>query len=174
MLEFPVAKVAWALFRGIEQEGPNKGLKTLFVVGDVPIFEIQSKFCDIRAEVIYFGAGGRFDYNTTTVEYLTTHPDAPQFKLTIECPKFDYVLMKKLCFHNKNTIWVVPYVWGGYKLNGFDPLAQFTLSNYANADKIYLKVDTGERVILSKLSDCVINKYSEGYAGDKLLLQKER
>ena len=59
MLDFPIGKIQYALFKGIELEGPLQGHPTLFVVGDVPLLDIYSALYENSLYNIYFGAGGR-------------------------------------------------------------------------------------------------------------------
>jgi hypothetical protein len=175
MLEFPVDKIEWAIFKGEEQEGPNKGVDTLFVVGNAP-FDLLYKYVGLyNSRAIYLGAGGRFDYSKKTALELSKIMNNSDI-LTIECPVFDFMLMKQLCFHHKNTYWVVPYIWHGRLIEIVgDPLRHFnSLQNYSNADKVLLKVDTGAYVCITSLADTFLNKYSDGYFEDVLVTQKER
>lgn len=74
------------LFFGIEQEGPRKGMRTLFVNGpDVPIFDILLAAEKYEAEQVYLGAARCSPWNQA--QFQTILRDT-ELKVSVECPMF--------------------------------------------------------------------------------------
>ena len=165
----------WALFKGIEQEGPNKGALTLFVVGDVPLQKICKEIYDHRIGSVYFGAGGRFDYNYNTVHdllflNLATYPINHLF---IESPKYQPAAHKLLKYKWR---WIIPFIWKGEILDEGLESIRYCKKNlsYFEQDEVFGKIDTGLDVLISKLSSISYNVISKNYDADVLLASKER
>lgn len=177
MLKFPIKKIEWALFTGMEQEGPNKERTdnfTLFVVGKPPVQKILDTYNDAKCNAIYFGAGGRFEYDPLLVR--TIAKKIVLTRITVESPDYDPELMSVISSYARQTYWVVPLVWNG-KLNKdcMSLLEELALSTSVFVQsKILVKVDTGSSVFITQLNTNFINSYKQGYADDKLLYQKER
>jgi hypothetical protein len=163
-------KLAYGLFIGIEQEGPYRGTKSLFVVGDVPFAIICSYLYNHKLHCVYFGAGGRFDFNPTTVKDLARASIIHRpYAITIESPRYDRDLHLAIKLDNCN--WVIPYVWQGKILQeGLDSLINLG----QRISSVYAKIDTGKEVIVHPWLGYYGNSYNEGYSEDKLLLVKER
>ena len=171
MLAFPVDKVEYAIFRGIEQEGPFKGLDTHFIVGDVPLDTIIE---NCEAEHIYFGAGGRFDYNPHTVADLIKHlrVQGRKTKVTVESPIVDFALLNFLFWKAPTDfLWHLPIMWHGVAVEaGLESLKHIDREDFG--DKVAIKIDTGYSTYSTLLSNFPYSHYND-YSGDKLLIQKE-
>ena len=76
------------LFSGIEAEGRFKGIKTLFVAGDVPEHRIRTYMDDSDGQ-IYFGADNKSAINYDTVGEICLEPDVARGKtiVTLEVSK---------------------------------------------------------------------------------------
>lgn len=161
MLDFPVNKVEYALFKGIEQEGPFKGVKTLFVVGDCPLDKISNALKSDFFAQIYLGAGGRFDYNKETVRQLLQK----SVVVTIENPVVNYECLVY------GAHWMLPILWKNQPVS--DGLTSLTsvLAEGNFIESVSLKLDTGSKTFVVRLQDFIRSDYSD-YGGDELILQK--
>jgi hypothetical protein len=170
MLEFPKDKVEYAIFSGIEQEGVFKGISTYFIVGDVPL-QLILDVCK-EAEHLYFGAGGRFDYNPDTVlgvlENLEVLP-----RVTVESPILDMQLFIDLQDILKdNFLWHLPIMWHGQACTeGLNSLK--VVDQELDGRNLALKIDTGYSTYSKRLSDFPYSHYND-YSGDQLLVQKDK
>lgn len=170
-LKFPRDKVEYALFEGIEREGPFKGTYTLFVVDDVPVEEIlrliQMPYS--RYGQIYFGAGGRFAYNPETIKKVHDNIDSSKTLITVEDPRIDFDLLISLVALN----WMCPIMWHGQPVpRGINSVEKARTMNSWIQDSVIVKIDTGKLVLATELTVFAKSDYSE-YGKDKLLLQKE-
>lgn len=177
MLKFPTNEVDYALFTGEEAEGPNQGLRTLFVVGDVPVKEISKALDDERLDRVYFGAGGRFDYNPDTVKLCVRVSSGKQFVrgVTIESPHVDFKLLHVLKQFIV-PIWVVPIVWHGvFNIQTLDIMSEIALRNRWALGNIYFKIDADNRVAWMSGTGTYVNTYdADSYETDKIILQKKK
>jgi hypothetical protein len=173
VLAFPEHKVEYAIFRGIEQEGPFKGTPTYFIVGDVP-FDLIKSTCDGAAHV-YFGAGGRFDYNPTTVVSLVDYlyVRGRSSKITIESPVVDLSLMNFLKYGVEvDFLWHLPIMWHGLSCDaGLASLQKINMREFGS--NVAIKIDTGYSTYSTRLSDFPYSHYND-YADDVLLIQKDK
>jgi hypothetical protein len=184
MLSFPKS-IQWALFEGVEAEGPNQGLRTLFVVGDAPALDICKIAYTKSIKHIYFGAGGRFDYSKAEILqflYINKETKLGVDRITIENPELDIDLISHGAFPKYNTLtWFIPVVMRGKKTTEYDVVGDL-LSKIVNGrlhpkfrTRIYLKYDIAERVDIFPLMHVMHNTYEDTrYAQDILLIQKER
>lgn len=164
-------EVKCRLFIGIEQEGINTGKKMLFVVGDVPIQKIYAQMHKHAIKDVYFGAGGRFDFNVdvvTTLLSLANNTGLPTIEsVTIESPLYDDRVFNKLQLASlRNVYWVIPFLWKGNILSdgvkALEPL--HSLTTYSH--KIFAKADLGNRVYVFPVNEMFQNKLDTGYDGD--------
>ena len=165
MLAFPEHKIEYALFEGIEQEGPFKGSPTLFVVGDVPESDtINALAAHPHLTQVYFGAGGRFDYSAATVSAIWEA--YPELQVTVENPNIDVKLLGFSTLH-----WMCPVMWHGSTLAiGLTSLKKVP-SNLAT--RVLVKIDTGYLTYVTPLSNFVVSDYQE-YGEDKIIMQVEK
>lgn len=170
MLSFPEQDVEYAIFSGVEQEGPFKGIPTFFIVGDPPL-QLILNTCK-EAEHIYFGAGGRFDYNQDTVLGLLENLEILP-RITIENPILDLQLFIDLQDILKdNFLWHLPIMWHGQACtDGLNSLKQ--VDRELDGRNIALKIDTGYSTYSKRLSDFPYSHYND-YAADQLLIQKDK
>jgi hypothetical protein len=173
-LKFPKDTVEWALFEGTEQEGPFKGERTLFVVGFAPYADILSRLeanenSTQEYTQVYFGAGGRFDYNSDTVRAISNYVDTYKVAITVENPDIDFDLMYSCSELN----WMCPVLWHGQLVQeGADSMSE--ARNHPDpAERIIVKVDTGSFVLSTWARDCTASTYAD-YSEDRLLTQKEK
>lgn len=161
-LKFPKDTIEYALFEGIEQEGPHKGAPTLFVVGNVPM-DVLRPYLINAYEQVYFGAGGRFDYNPETVAEVVK---MQSFQVVVESPEFNLELMLRL----PTLHWMLPIVWHGKPVEG-------TVNNMRDAhlvrNRVIVKVDTGVATYSAWLNLMFNSDYAD-YSADKLLIQKTK
>jgi hypothetical protein len=172
VLAFPEDKVEYAIFSGIEQEGPFKGTDTFFLVGDVP-FDLIKSTCD-EAKHVYFGAGGRFDYNPVTVRGLADYLyiRGRTTKLTIESPVIDLSLLRFLKYGVAGDfLWQLPIMWHGLPCEpGLASLRVIDPKEYG--PHVAVKIDTGYSTYSTRLSNFPYSHYND-YGDDKLLVQKD-
>lgn len=171
-LKFPTDRVQHALFEGVEREGPLKGQFTLFVVGDVPFENIIKRVQESEREYfqIYFGAGGRFDYNKETVrsvsEYFEVNGNELLVDITVENPIIDQVLLEDIDTLN----WMCPILWHGMAV----PPAIHSLQSVRPAlrEQVIVKLDTGVSTYAIRFDEFKVSDYSD-YGDDVLLEQME-
>lgn len=179
MLSFPKNKIEYAMFVGIEQEGPlgnNKNIKTLFVVGSPLVKDTVREFKRRKCRAIYFGAGGRFDYDIInvleTIEALNGNA-----LVTIESPDYDGQLFETICKLTNNTCyWVIPFVFNSKMIQKSKQVLT-EMSQHLSIwwqTRILVKIDTGSSVFISQLNNNFVNNYLQGYDKDKFIIQKER
>lgn len=168
MLVFP-PNIEYALFKGLEQEGPLKWTRTLFVVDKVP-FELIADNIKPGIEQIYFGAGGSFVWDRHTVERMSYY--FPKIKLTIENP----VIHSDLLESGHNLYWMCPIMWHGKSVpEGLMSLSSIMSLSYTRElvkYRVFVKIDTGDSTYVVPLPDFVHSDYGD-YSGDQLILQKE-
>jgi hypothetical protein len=167
----------YALFEGIEQEGYFKGRETLFVMGCAPtemVLQEYSKLIERTQMVnIYFGAGGSFYYSKATVGSF--QKKYPGRIIYIESPEIDLDLMSEY----KEIRWMLPLIFRGevkVDLEIRDMLGKMIEERKAEeqslVDRIELKFDWGERVLVVPLRGAVFSKYEE-YIGDLLIIDEK-
>ena len=173
MLAFPKDKVEYAIFRGIEQEGPFKGLDTHFIVGDVPL-ELILENC-VGTDHLYFGAGGRFDYNADTVRDVVTHlrVHGRKTRITVESPVVDFYLLDFLFWKAPSDfLWHLPIMWHGVAVEaGLESLKNIDREDFGSS--VAIKIDTGYSTYSTLLSSFPYSHYSD-YGDDLLLIQKDK
>jgi hypothetical protein len=173
VLAFPKNKVDHAVFSGIEQEGPFKGVPTYFIVGDVPL-ELIRDLCRNPSH-LYFGAGGRFDYNASTVASVATmlYAAGNPVKITVENPVVDLDLLKRMGeFMPGNFLWTIPIMWQGLPCEaGLKSLKN--IDRQANEFHVAVKIDTGYSTYSTRLSNFPYSHYND-YGDDELLFQKDK
>ncbi|MGI4811906.1 MAG: hypothetical protein ACRYGG_00985 [Janthinobacterium lividum] len=171
MLKFENEK--YALFSGIEQEGPRAGDKTLFIVGDVPANIIVENLVALKNRThLYFGAGGRFDYNLEVLKTFlfgfgghSYYPD-----ITVESPVYNEELYSLVKEYEGRLKWFIPCIYGGTPLvEGLSTISSL-LSKQMVDDCFYLKIDAMQTVTISDLAYTNMNSYERGYSEDKLLV----
>jgi len=181
MLDFPVDRFVWALFKGKEQEGPLQGAHTLFIVGTSPPIERIYHYLDLtEIKSLYFGAGGRFDYNIDTVFEIVQNskPFIPVDSITIETPHFDidiYLELRKRNIHHRRLLWIIPYIWKGTLLqSGLTSIEAIMSEAQTKFTDVFIKVDTGTSVFITDIRNSMYNSFISGYDEDAFLESKEK
>jgi hypothetical protein len=156
MLEFPFNEVVYALFVGLEKEGPMLGQRTLFVVGDVPLPRIIECIKD-DIECIYFGAGNRpGQYNQATILKLSNlvskHLHTRPITITVEGPIIDFELLQRVprCF------WMLGE--SDFLGSNLEEVFELRLQR-----RIILKVRAGKYILTRLVSDLQCVRYDPRY-----------
>lgn len=178
-IKVPVGTFQYAMFEGTEQEGPMKGLHTLFIAGYAPVHSIREQILEAAKtkpyKQLYFGAAGRFDYSYASIvdlsEFLFNYKTNAEEDLvvTVENPTIDFSLMDKIPY----LYWMCPTVWHGKAVpKGLLSLKVAKELNLHSNDRVLVKIDTGDMTFVTRLNDFAVSDYKD-YSGDKLLLTGE-
>lgn len=171
-LKYDPKVVKGALFRGKETEGPLRGIATLFVVGDVPIFQIQGELerqGKTHPLALYFGAGGWHTYNKETLRYFMER--YPTLHITVESLESHLTFL----FDHKFGYWIVPVCWSSEclpSLTHVKNILEFvrTEASFKHVlERMIVKYDHGDFVHCMKASDIVLS-VSKDYQEDVELL----
>lgn len=175
-LKFDPKTTEYAMFEGVETEGPFRGNKTLFVIGSIPYRKILSYAYDHSISYLYFDSvGPNFKLDKEMIkDVITSSGIYVKYGVTIASPDFDNQFYQEI---KKDFVrWVIPYVWHGEILpNGLASFLAVLRNKLMDVSFIYGKIDTGKEVFVHYIDmNCWLNDYSEGYAEDKLVSLKEK
>lgn len=184
-----------AVFCGVEAEGVNKGLPTLFIVGSPSVDAMEHAFKTFIEKIpgnfgLYIGAGGSLvvpsfellnDYAIVIQEYLNKRERALAFVVTIEAtPKsMDEVKAIEELFLAETVHWVIPYYWKDENRWIHATDAVISLAKEMEKDtfiNIFLKIYVYNQVLMiTPLIHCTFADYDNNkdeYREDKLLYIK--
>ncbi len=164
------------LFVGIEYEGPNAGLQTLFVQGDVDVQLILKTLREAQGvQMVYFGAGRLSQYDPGTIgdvsRYLMFTDRTANVKITLESQHEQVALLKECpqLYH------MLTVTMPGRNIPDED--LRSVLTRYQTQlevdekHRVIVKIDTGSYVLCSGLDNFAVNDYS-GYKNDVLLWEE--
>jgi hypothetical protein len=177
----------YAVFVGTEQEGPDQGASTLFVVNEVDIGDLDDAFDEAERTghtitQIYLGAGFlskiRHRYIEQVASYLSMM-DPKIIKLTVEA-----------CFVDLKTLREIPritrWIYTPMMLDAVSPEYRHTMALLTNPnirelmkvtqemlDKVFVKLDFNKTTIVTALKDLHYSSYA-AYADDQILFTSNK
>jgi len=139
------------LFEGVEVEGRYKGLKTLFVVGDVEFSDIQNAVAHNEYEQIYFGAY----FQSVLTNYKTIKAVRLVFKgvVTIEMDYETFPWAPAWLIEDRNIHKIITY------------------KSIPNSENVTFKIENKKGIYCTK--DYIYNDWSV-YENDKVILEETK